>query len=43
MTDDLPEFTRVICPWLEKEGDDPYTFARDGFCTACGGTNHDTW
>jgi hypothetical protein len=37
---EMPEFTSVICPWLADHDDDPRTFARDGFCNACGKTGH---
>jgi hypothetical protein len=36
----MPDFTLVLCPWLDAHGDDPRTFARDGFCDACGKTGH---
>lgn len=34
------DFNIIHCTWLEKQGDDPETFARDGFCNACGSTTH---
>jgi hypothetical protein len=37
----MTDYAVVICPWLQAHGQDPRTYARDGFCAACGATDHE--